>query len=173
MDSSNNNYEAYEKHNEDYFFEEGSSAKDFLLQKIWPVGLNKRLATFFQEKRQTADIQEVVLPLSEADKNVLLEKPTVFDSFFQVDKDHDKRGILNSYFLPVAQSHLEGWIVQQNNYFKTISQRDKDALSAYSFHGDIFINGFLRGNLDEDIGDLVKACFKSGDIPFKWAMYDN
>lgn len=173
MDSSNDNYEAYEKHNEDYFFEKEQSAKDFVISKIWPVGLNKRLATFFQEKRQTADIQEVVLPLSEADKNVLLEKPTVFDSFFQVDKDHDKRGILNSYFLPVAQSHLEGWIVQQNNYFKTISQRDKDALSAYSFHGDIFINGFLRGNLDEDIGDLVKACFKSGDIPFKWAMYDN
>ena len=171
--SNNNNYEAYEKHNEDYFFEKEQSAKDFLLQKIWPIGLNKRLATFFQEKRQTADIQEVVLPLSEADKNVILEKPTVFDSFLQVDKDHDKRGILNSYFLPVAQPHIEGWIVQQNTYLDTLTQRDKDAIAAYSFHGDVFINGFLRGNLDEDIGELVKACHKSGDIPFKWAMYDN
>jgi len=171
--NNNNNYEAYEKHNEDYFFEKEQSAKDFLLQKIWPIGKNKRLATFFQEKRQTADIQEVVLPLSEADKNVIFEKPTVFDSFYQVDKDHDKRGILNSYFLPVAQPHLEGWIVQQNNYFKTLSQRDKDALSAYSFHGDVFINGFLRGNLNEDIADLVKACHTSRDIPFKWAIYDN
>jgi len=173
MESSNNDWETYEKRNEDYFFEEGQNAKDFLLQKIWPIGKNKRLATFFQEKRQTADIHEVVLPLSEADKNVILEKPTVFDSFYQVDKDHDKRGILNSYFLPIAQPHLEGWIVQQNNYFKTLNQRDKDALSAYSYHGDVFINGFLRGNLNEDIGDLIKACHVSGDIPFKWAIYDN
>ena len=171
--SNNNNYEAYEKHNEDYFFEKEQSAKDFLLQKIWPIGLNKRLATFFQEKRQTADIQEVVLPLSEADKNVILEKPTAYDSFYQVDKDHDKRGILNSYFLPVAQPHIEGWIVQQNNYLDTLTQRDKDAISAYSYQGDVFINGFLRGNLDEDIDGLVKACHKNRDIPFKWAMYDN
>ena len=173
MNSSNDDWENYTKSDEDYFFEEGQNAKDFLLEKIWPIGKNKRLATFFQEKRATADIQEIILPLSEADKNVILEKPTVFDSFYQVDKDRDKRGILNSYFLPVYQSHIDGWIVQQNNYFKTLSQRDKDALSAYSFQGDVFINGFLRGNLEEDIGDLMKACHKSGDIPFKWAMYDN
>jgi hypothetical protein len=167
------NYENYEKHDKDYFFEKDISARDFLIQKIYPLGKNKRLATFFQEKRETSNITEIPLSLSEADRNILLEKETVFDSFFQVDKDHDRRGILNSYYLPIQQLHVEGWIQQQNNYFKTLNQRDKDALSAYSYHGDEFINGFLRGNMQEDIGDLVKACYKSGDIPFKWAMYDN
>jgi hypothetical protein len=173
MLSNNNNYEIYEKHDEDYFFEKEVSAKDFLVPRIFPLGKNKKLATFFQEKRETGDIIDNPLSLSEEDKKVILEKETVFDSFFQVDKDRDARGIHLSYYLPNYQPHIEGWIIQQNNYFKTLNQRDKDALSAYSFHGDVFINGYLRGNLHEDIGDLVKACHKSGDIPFKWAIYDN
>jgi len=160
--------------NHNYFSGKDEQAKDFLLKKIWPTGRNKNLYSFFDfGKRTNDDIIESVVPLSASDADVLLDKPTVFDTFLQVDRLLDKRGIADSYFLPPLQPHLEGWLLQQNHYIDTLNDRQKAAINAYTFHGDKFINGFLRGLLKDNLRELVEACVKSKSIPFKYAIYDN
>ena len=160
--------------NHNYFSGKDERAKDFLLKKIWPTGRNKNLYSFFDfGKRTNDDIIESVVPLSASDADVLLDKPTVFDTFLQVDRLLDKRGIADSYFLPPLQPHLEGWLLQQNHYIDTLNDRQKAAINAYTFHGDKFINGFLRGLLKDNLRELVEACVKSKSIPFKYAIYDN
>ena len=157
-----------------YFSDKDTKAKDFLLKKIWPTGRNKNLYSFFDSgKRTNDDITENVVSLSMGDADVLLDKPTAFDTFLQVDRALDKRGIADSYFLPPVQSHLEGWLLQQNHYIDTLSDRQKAAINAYTFHGDKFINGFLRGLLRDNLRELVEACVNSKSIPFKYAIYDN
>jgi hypothetical protein len=170
IDDPADNYVHTPNHN--YFSTE--PAKDFLLKKIWPTGRNKNLYSFFDMgKRTNDDIIENVVSLSAADTDVLLDKPTVFDTFMQVDKVLDKRGISDSYFLPPQQPHLEGWLLQQNHYVDTLNERQKAAINAYTYHGDKFINGFLRGLLRDNLKELVDSCVLSKDIPFKYAIYDN
>ena len=160
--------------NHNYFFDKDEKAKDFLLKKIWPAGRNKNLYSFFDMgKRTNDDILEHVVPLSSADVGVILDKPTVFDTFMQVDKSLDKKRISNSYFLPPVQPHLEGWLLQQNHYINTLNDRQKTAVNAYTYHGDKFINGFLRGLLKDNLRELVESCVNSKSIPFKYAIYDN
>jgi hypothetical protein len=160
--------------NHNYFSGKDDKAKDFLLKKIWPTGRNKNLYSFFDMgKRSNDDILEHVVPLSSADAGVLLDTPTKFDTFLQVDKGLDKKGISNSYFLPYLQPHLEGWLLQQNHYIDTLNDRQKGAVNAYTYHGDKFINGFLRGLLKDNLRELVESCVSSKDIPFKYAIYDN
>jgi hypothetical protein len=172
IDDPADNYAHTPNHN--YFFGKEDRAKDFLIKKIWPMGRNKNLYSFFDfVKRENADIIESVVPLSTEDSDVLLEKPTVFDTFLQVDRTLDKKNIYDSYFLPPLQPHLDGWILQQSHYIDTLNDRQKAAVNAYTFHGDKFINGFLRGLLKDDLQELILACIKSNDIPFKYAIYDN
>ena len=160
--------------NHNYFFDKDEKAKDFLLKKIWPAGRNKNLYSFFDMgKRTNDDILEHIVPLSSADVGVILDKPTVFDTFMQVDKSLDKKRISNSYFLPPVQPHLEGWLLQQNHYINTLNDRQKTAVNAYTYHGDKFINGFLRGLLKDNLRELVESCVNSKSIPFKYAIYDN
>jgi len=172
IDDPVDNYVHTPDHN--YFSGRDDRAKDFLLKKTWPAGRNKNLYSFFDfGKRTNDDIIENVVPLSAGDADVLLEKSTVFDTFLQVDRSLDKKGMYDSYFLPPLQPHLDGWILQQNHYIDTLNDRQKAAVNAYTFHGDKFINGFLRGLLKEDLQELIFACIQSNDIPFKYAIYDN
>ena len=50
------------------------------------------------------------------------------------------------------------WLHECNLYIKNLHEMDKFRLYGYSFHGDVYVNSYLRGNLDKTrlIGSMKK-----------------
>lgn len=106
-----------------------------------------------------------------------------------VDPSKDTKGILKAYYIPRTQPHVVKFLEEQSAYLHDLQARWKEALTAYSYHGDRFINGFLRNTLNQyefvpnatseneyalkkqyTFIKLINSVRSSGICPFKYAI---
>jgi hypothetical protein len=153
----------------DYF--SGTKSTDYYEEQI---ANNRNLFSFFNFQRKKTDIDESEIKLEDSDSQAFIFKDTktLYDTKLHINKKNDVRGIHKKYYLPLFQPSIDSWIKRQEEYLSKLNLRQQTALSAYSYHGDKLINGYLRGNLMENCEGLMLAIVASGDVPFKYAIHE-
>lgn len=134
---------------------------------------NKDLYTFFAPvKRDIEDLYNFPEKITDASTLVYNKDLTPYDIRLAVDKSINTTKIADRYLIPTLQPYVDDWITQQAKYLDKLNDRQTTALKAYTYYGDVFMNGFLRGTLEEDTQGLIDSCLRNKSIPFKYAMYD-
>lgn len=134
---------------------------------------SNHLSTFFYV-RQPSDVEESPVVISLEDGKTIYEpiKKTVYGTNLHIIPEADNRKLSDKYLLPYHLPYIQQWINKQNEWLEKVSDRQRVALNAYTYHGDKMINGYLRGTLREDCSGLIDAIKKSAENPLKYAIYD-
>ena len=174
-----------------------SSRRDYILNEIKKDREPERIRSLFYDittneefRNPEASIKQEIVPLTPEDAAafVHLESPD-YGNTLMIDASKDVKGILRAYYLPRAQPHLVPFLKAQSAYLYDLQGRWKEALTAYTYHGDRFINGFLRNSLNRyefvqntnseneyalkkryTFIDLINSVRSSGVCPFKYAI---
>ena len=132
------------------------SRRDYILNEIKKEREPERIRSFFYDmttneefRNPDESIKQEIVPLTPDDAAafVHLESPA-YGNTLMIDASKDVKGILRAYYLPRAQPHLVPFLEAQSAYLHNLEDRLKEALTAYTYHGDRFINGFLRNSLN-------------------------
>ena len=135
-------------------------------------------------------IKQEILPLTPEDAVAFVELDSSdYGNTLLIDASKDVKGILRAYYLPRTQPHIIPFLEAQSAYLYDLQGRWKEALTAYTYHGDRFINGFLRNSLNRyefvpnatseneyaltkryTFIDLINSVRSSGICPFKYAI---
>lgn len=135
-------------------------------------------------------IKQEILPLTPEDAVAFVELDSSdYGNTLLIDPSKDVKGILRAYYLPRTQPHIIPFLEAQSAYLYDLQGRWKEALTAYTYHGDRFINGFLRNSLNRyefvpnatseneyalakryTFIDLINSVRSSGICPFKYAI---
>jgi hypothetical protein len=173
-----------------------SSVKNYILDEIKKKsndGIRSFFYDYYSDKElrnpETSLVKHTVdLVPSDAEAFSYLETAD-YGYTLMVDPAKDTKGILKAYYIPRAQPHLISFLEAQNKYLQNIQARLKEALIAYTYHGDRFINGFLRNTLNQyefvqntnseneyafkkryTFINLINSVRSSGICPFKYAI---
>ena len=176
-----------------------SSERDYILNKIKQPREKETEAirSFFydmttnEEFRNPEDnIKEELITITPEDESAFVHlSPPAYGNTLMIDASKDTKGILQAYYLPHSQPHVVPFLKAQSAYLYDLEERWKEALSAYTYHGDRFINGFLRNSLNQyefvkntnsnneyalkkryTFIDLINSVRSSGVCPFKYAI---
>ena len=176
-----------------------SSVKDYIIDSINKKGSadNENIRSFFYDyytgkefRNPVESIVETDSTITEDDEAIIsyLEEPD-YGYQLMIDASKDVKGLLKSYYIPRAQPHLVSFLQEQSAYLYDLQGRWKEAISAYTYHGDRFINGLLRNTLNryEYVLDpteddeyhmkkkstfikLINSVRNSGICPFKYSI---
>jgi hypothetical protein len=174
-----------------------SSRRDYILNEIKKEREPERIRSFFYDmttdlefRNPDESIKQEIVPLTPDDEAAFVYlEPPAYGNTLMIDPSKDVRGILRAYYLPRTQPHLVPFLKAQSAYLHDLQGRWKEALTAYTYHGDRFINGFLRNSLNRyefvkntnseneyafkkryTFIDLINSVRSSGICPFKYAI---
>lgn len=112
------------------------------------------------------------LALTEENRGTFAEYETPYGVSALLRRTKDVRRLQRELLVAVDQPHLVRWIRAQNAFLETLGPRDMFVVKSYTRYGDILVNGWARGALAEDVGDLLTAAHMWSRIPFQYSLYD-
>jgi hypothetical protein len=122
------------------------------------------------------DWRSVVVPrdlaLTEENRGTFAEYKTPYGVDALLRRTKNARGFQREFLMALDQPHLVRWIRAQNAFLETLGPRDAFVVKSYTRHGDVLVNGWARGSLLEDVGDLLTAAERWSRIPFQYSLYD-
>lgn len=175
------------------------SRKDYIIDRIHKKGPaeNEAIRSFFFDqytgeefRSPESSLIQTVSPLMEEDVNAFsfLEEAE-YGYRLMIDPSKDIKNLLKSYYIPRTQPHVVSFLKEQSAYLYDLQGRWKEAITAYTYHGDRFINGLLRDTLNryefivnstenDEIHlekkytfiNLINSVRNSGVCPFKYAI---
>lgn len=111
--------------------------------------------------------------LTERDRPVFHIENQPFGVRISVDTRVERgKEIARTFLVPVYQPFLAKWIADQTAYITSLPPRPAFVLRAYSRHGDVLVNRYLRKQRT-DVGGLIDASIEAHSIPFQYQIYDN
>ena len=176
-----------------------SSKKAYILNEIGKKRnqSSQAIRSFFYDmftnvefRNPEESLKQDILPLTPEDAAAFVELDSSdYGNALLIDASKDVKGILRAYYLPRTQPHIIPFLKAQSAYLYDLQGRWKEALTAYTYHGDRFINGFLRNTLNQyefvpnasseneyalkkryTFIDLINSVRSSGICPFKYAI---
>ena len=136
-----------------------SSKKAYILNEIGKKRnqSSQAIRSFFYDmftnvefRNPEESLKQDILPLTPEDAAAFVELDSSdYGNALLIDASKDVKGILRAYYLPRTQPHIIPFLKAQTAYLCDLHGRRKEALTAYTYHGDRFNNGFLRNTLNQ------------------------